>query len=152
MVETMRAPPAASVGEQRPGGEMPAVWRACRPSATSLRGIAFGDGVSTVQAMPPPIGLPPERWRRVQQDAARLLAEHGDELHRAGWSAADVFGVYPASPGVAVRCAGLAVVLGGARLIEVTAEHAVLVRPSGARLTYVRRPAPEAVPLWDLEA
>lgn len=136
-MQTTQASTPAAVGGQPSPGEPPADWRT---------------GVSRVQAMPPPIGFPPERWRQVQQDTARLLDEHGGELHGLGWSATDLFGVHPAVPGVAVCCAGLAVVLGGARVVEATPEQAVFVRPNGARLTYRRAPSSEAVPLWGVEA
>lgn len=136
-MRTTRALDPAPVGKQPLPGEPPVDWR---------------EGVGRVQAMPPPAGFPVERWRQVQQDAARLLAEHGAEMHGLGWTATDLFGVHPAVPGVAISCVGLAVVLGGARVVEVTPDYATFVRPSGARLTYQRRPASEAVPLWELEA
>lgn len=136
---TTRAPdaPAEAGRPRRDGPRIPAEWR---------------DGMTRLQTMPPPAGFPPDRWRQVQQDAARLLDEHGDELSWLGWTATDLFGVHPAAPGVAIYCVGLAVVLGGARVVEVTPEHAAFVRPSGARLTFVRRPVSEAVPLWQLDA
>lgn len=135
-MQTTQASTSAPVGGQLLPGEPPADWRA---------------GVSKVQTMPPPVGFPPDRWRQVQQDAARLLHEHGVALHGLGWNATDLFGVHPAVPGVAIHCVGLVVVLGCARVVEVAPDYAAFVRPSGARLTYVRRPASEAVPLWELE-
>lgn len=125
-METTQIPTPAPVGVHPPPGELPAEWR---------------EGVSRVQAMPPPAGFASDKWRQVQVDAARLLDEHGAALHRLGWRATDVWGVHPTVPGVALHCAGVAVVLGGARVVEVTDARARGVRAPERGAVDLRAPA-----------
>jgi hypothetical protein len=63
-------------------------------------------GVTRLQLLPPPLGVTSARWRQLQLDAARLLAEQGPALERMGWTAVDGFGLHPGAPSAAVDCYG----------------------------------------------
>jgi hypothetical protein len=93
-------------------------------------------------------GFSADRWLRLQLDAVRLLQEWGEELMHLGWGDTDVWGIRPTHSGISVHCYGLAACLNCGRIVELTADTAVIVTPTGSRLTYRRRPLPEAVPLW----
>lgn len=84
-------------------------------------------------------------------DCPRLLEQHGADLHRLGWSAKDVFGAHPRAPAVAVRCYGLALLLNGGEVVDLTERSAEIRLPSGARHTFVRAANTGAVPLWAVE-
>ena len=104
-----------------------------------------------MQVMPPLLGFTFLRWRRACLDAAGLLATHGAELLAAGWSAADAFGLHAGAPGAAVDCYGLALLLDGGAVTELTAEAARIVRPNGATLSLRRGAERLAVPAWALD-
>jgi hypothetical protein len=113
--------------------------------------VPWYDGVAHMQSMPPPTGFSPARWRRACLDAAGLLDTHGAELVALGWTATDVFGLHSDAPGAAVRCYGLAVLLDGGSVTDLTAEGAAIVRPSGAALSSLRGIGLPVVPAWELD-
>lgn len=82
-------------------------------------------------------------------DATGLLDSHGAELLSLGWSAGDVFGLHPQAPR-SMDCFGLALLLDGGTVAELTDNSAVIVRPSGARLTMRRGARRPAVPAWEM--
>lgn len=101
--------------------------------------------------MLPPKGFAFDRWALICLDCARLLEQHGADLHRFGWSSIDAFGAHRDAPAVAVRRYGLGLLLGGGEVVEMTADHARIKRPSGALLTFMRTANPGAVPIWAVE-
>lgn len=117
------------------------------PDATA---DAWSSGVARIQRMLPPAGFAMDRWAQVAADCAALVERYGGDLRRLGWSTVEVFGAHPDAPAVAVRCYGLGLLVGGGEVVELTAEHARIKRPSGAVLTCQRAAGPGAVPIWDV--
>ncbi len=113
--------------------------------------VPWHDGVTRFQAMPVPLGFTPARWSRARLDASGLLERHGPELLALGWTAADVFGLHLDAPGAAVDCYGLALLLDGGTVAELTAEGARIVRPSGAELRMRCGAGRPSVPAWELD-
>jgi hypothetical protein len=98
-------------------------------------------------------GIAPQRWPRVQRDAARLV--EGGWLERAlalGWTAADLFGCDRRAPWHRLDRAGLVLLTGGHEIVELTEEIATLRTSTGSALRYRRRPAatPPVALLWEL--
>ena len=109
----------------------------------------FADGVARLARMPPLQGFTDARWATLNADAATLLEQWGDRLRDLGWTASDVFGVLPDAPWHGLHGWGLAIVLDGSTVVALTADSAVIRRPTGARHTFTRRYRPGAVPIWD---
>ena len=107
-------------------------------------------GVAKLRWMPAPDGFGAEAWTYVRRGCTALLASHGNELRRLGWSAEDAFGIHPTAPAAAVHCYGLGVLLRGSRVVNMTAAGATIELSDGVRHSFTRRPKPEAVPVWDL--
>jgi len=103
-----------------------------------------------MQMMRAPLGFATARWRHACMDAAELLERHGAELLTLGWTAADVFGLDARAPGAAVDCYGLALLLDGGTVAELTAEGTRIVRPSGTELRMRRGAGRPSVPAWEL--
>ncbi len=108
------------------------------------------DGVAAMQMMPSPPRWTDRRWWRACLDAAALLEVHGADLQGLGWTASDVFGLHPEAPGGAVDAFGLALLLGGGMVAELTGDGAMILRPSGAQLTMRRGSRRAAVPAWEM--
>jgi len=119
------------------------------PIAAAL--VPWHDGVARLQTMRAPLGFAPGRWSRARLDASGLLERHGAELLALGWTATDAFGLRATAPGLAVDCYGLALLLDGGTLAELTAEGARIVRPSGAELRMRRGAGRPSVPAWELD-
>jgi hypothetical protein len=109
-----------------------------------VRAILMADGAQKI---------PPQRWPRVQRDAARLVK--GGWLERAlirGWTAADLFGCDRRAPWHRLDRAGLLLLVGGHEIVELTGDNAVLRTSTGSVLRYRRRPParPPMALLWEL--
>lgn len=114
------------------------------------------ESVAKMATMPTPEGIAPPRWRAFQATAARLLHDHGAQLHAAGWDALDLFGLYGDAPAANTAGQGLAWLLGEhGDVLDLSRETIGLRRyPDGARLTYRRRSAMSragTVPAWRLD-
>jgi hypothetical protein len=112
--------------------------------AEGIRAILSADGAR---------GIPPQRWPRVQHDAAQLV-ERG-WLERAlalGWTAADLFGCDCRAPWHRLDRAGLVLSISGHEIVELTATDAALRTSTGSVLRYRRRPParPPLALLWEL--
>ena len=112
--------------------------------ADGLRAILSADGAR---------GIPPQRWPRVQRDAARLI--EGGWLERAlalGWTAAELFGCDRRAPWHRLDRAGLVLLVGGHQIVELTGDNAALRTSTGSVLRYRRRPpaTPPVALLWEL--
>ena len=91
------------------------------------------------------------RWRDTLRDGALFLSDWATPAHELGWTALDLFGAHRIAPEARWDCAGLVLLIGGGRVVAMTASSATIQRRSGSRLTYTRVPAnAEAVPLWAL--
>jgi len=65
--------------------------------------------MTTVDPSKSVANYPPEDWRQLCDDAEWLLDNFGELASRLGWSAADLFGVWPEKPhwgGIADRLRG----------------------------------------------
>ena len=81
----------------------------------------IADGVRAILSADGARGIPPQRWPRVQRDAARLV--EGGWLERAlalGWTAADLFGCDRRAPWHRLDRAGLVLLTGGHEIVELT--------------------------------
>ena len=119
--------------------------------------LAWCEGVSRLATVAPPGGIELRRWAALASTAARLLRDHGAELHAAGWDALDLFGLHREAPAANPPGWGLAWLLGeaGAVLDVLPATVGMTCKAGGARLAYRRRSAAarvEVVPAWDLAA
>jgi TubC N-terminal docking domain len=115
-----------------------------REIAGGVRAILSADGVQRI---------PPQRWPRVQRDAARLV--EGGWLERAlalGWTAADLFGCDRRAPWHRLDRAGLVLLVGGHEIVELTLDVAALRTSTGLVLRSRRRPPgrPPVALLWEL--
>lgn len=116
---------------------------------------AWCAGVALLATLPPPDAIEPRRWAALAATSARLLREHGAELHGAGWDALDLFGLHQRAPATNPPGWGLAWLLDAAgEVLDVTPVAVGMCRtPGGARLAYRRRTAAaraEVVPAWEL--
>jgi len=151
-VSSVDSPPKKAIGTIGiiGNGAFRANWvRSPPPIPAAL--VLWYDGVARLQTMRAPLGFAPGRWSRARLDASGLLERHGAELLALGWTAADVFGLHPDAPGAAVDCYGLALLLDGGTLAELTAEGARIVRPSGAELRMRRGAGRLPVAAWELD-
>ena len=125
------------------------------PAGQSVAGLPreIADGVRAILSADGARGIPPQRWPRVQRDAARLV--EGGWLQRAldlGWTAADLFGCDRRAPWHRLDRAGLVLLTGGHEIVELTADVAALRTSTGSVLRFRRRPParPPVALLWEL--
>ena len=125
------------------------------PVAQSVDGLPLeiADGVHAILSADGARGIPPQRWPRVQRDAARLV-EGGwaREALALGWTAADLFSCDRRAPWHRLDRAGLVLLTGGHEIVELTEEVAALRTSTGSVLRFRRRlPArPPVALLWGL--
>lgn len=104
--------------------------------------------------MQPPPGFTRKRWTRFADTCAALLAEHGGELHRYGWTAAEIFGLDPEEPAECGASAGLALFLASGEGASVTGVHRgeiIYVAPSGECSRFPREcPGRDGVVAWEM--
>lgn len=88
--------------------------------------------------LPAPPGIPPRRWTILAATSARLLRDHGAELHGAGWDALDLFGLHPTAPATNPPGWGLAWLLWEHGDVLDVRPNVIGMRrsPDGARLAY----------------
>lgn len=116
---------------------------------------SWSEGVALLTSMPAPATVDPARWAILGATAARLLRDHGAELHQAGWDALDLFGLNRHAPATYPPGWGLSWLLGrDGEVLEVTPD-VVVVRhsPTGGRLAFRHSGTAArigAVPAWAL--
>ena len=127
--------------------EVPAVHsvaRAPQEIAAGVHAIISADGAR---------GIPPNRWPRVQGDAARLI-EGGwaQQTLNLGWTSADLFGCDQRAPWHRLDRAGLLLLMSGREVVELTEDVAALKTSSGSLLRFRRRPSarPPVALLWEI--
>ena len=109
-----------------------------------------GHGLVALRTMPAPRLLHPDRWPLVVSDALSLAHDGWAAKALAlGWSPLDLFGAVP-DPAFDLAGDGLAVWLGGRRLIALCGTYAVVNIEGGGQSYFNRRQAEGAVLLWDL--
>jgi len=96
-------------------------------------------------------GFTLERWEGVIKDAQRFLDRWGVAALSLDWTAEDLFGVHPVAPAARYDCMGLVPLISGGEVIDMRTDRATIRMTSGNGLVYyLRRPNPDAVPIWDL--
>jgi hypothetical protein len=113
----------------------------------------IADGVRAIHSADGARGIPPQRWPRVQRDAARLV--EGGWAQQAlglGWTPADLFGCDQRAPWHRLDRAGLVLLTGGHEIVEVTPDVAALRTSTGSVLRFRRRPPPRppVALLWEM--
>jgi hypothetical protein len=115
----------------------------------------WSEPLARLEPNKPPGDVPPQRWVRFLDDLHAFLAS--DWPRRAAelsWSALDLFGCHPVAPYARHDRRGLVWSFGecgGGSLVAMTADTAVIERPTGSRQTFRRRIAAcDAVLPWDL--
>ena len=110
-------------------------------------------GLIELATMPIPATIEPRRWFAFVGMAERLLHDHGPELHAAGWTALDLFGLDATAPETNPAGWGLAWLLGTrGQVLDVGGDN-VGIRwgPGGARLAFRRRPVTaRSVLAWEM--
>lgn len=89
-------------------------------------------------------------WRQLLIDGERFLVGSAAMAAKLGWTTLDVFGLHPTVPVLRYDAMGLVALIRGGKVTTVTDKHATITMPSGAALSYLRRPMPHAVAVWDL--
>jgi hypothetical protein len=95
--------------------------------------------------------MPERRWRTVVYDIEKFLTSSFAETAAAlGWDSLDLFGADSNRPFARIDQAGLLLLLGGNKLLTLTADTATIETRTGARQTYRRKPrGPGRALLWD---
>jgi TubC N-terminal docking domain len=113
----------------------------------------IADGVHAILTADGARGIPPQRWPRVQRDAARLVEDGWLERALAlGWPAADLFGCDRRAAWHRLDRAGLVLLISGHEIVELTPDVAALRTSTGSVLRFRRRPParPTVALLWEL--
>ncbi len=101
----------------------------------------WAEGFARLDPARPPGDVPRERWLAFLDDCGRFLdGGWGPRAAALGWGPLDLFGCDRVKPFARIDRQGLLWILGGHRLVALTAELAKFETETGKRLTY--RPAP----------
>lgn len=115
----------------------------------ALNGLQeWREGFKLLADKPAPEGWVVLAWDRLTRDAARFLSDWGAQADALGWTTADLFGCDPHAPRQRVDAMGLVLLLEGAVVEVMSAETATILRRSGNRTRFYRRPVASAVPVW----
>ena len=114
------------------------------------------EGVERLAHMNCPSQYPPAAWEQAILDAERFMDCWAGQAATLGWPDWEVWGVHRRAPWHRLDGHGLVLALGGDKVGALTETEAVLVKPSGARLTFRRRardplPPSERALMWELE-
>ena len=109
----------------------------------------WGEGLAALHLAEPLEGFSPASWRQLLDDVGRFLDRWGLDAARHGWSALDVFGVHPLAPAARYDCMGLVPLIRG-EVVALNATCAAIRTQSGSELTYLWRPRPGTVALWEV--
>ena len=110
----------------------------------------WAEGYAALDLSAPPEGFAPPTWRQLVDDGGRFLDRWGCEAAELGWSVLDVFGVHPLAPAPRYDCMGLVPLIRGGEVIAISSDRATIQTGTGALLTYLRRPRPGAVAVWEV--
>jgi hypothetical protein len=111
------------------------------------------EGYTRLRAMPTPEGITERDWQAMIDGAGRVLEQWGGKLSAMGWTAEDIFGINRVAPMGRLDLAGLVRFLIRFGVVDIIAEHAILMNARGARHIYRRRHDkrdPGWALLWDL--
>jgi hypothetical protein len=92
------------------------------------------------------------RWATLRRDIDDFTASPWSAQAVAlGWTEFDLYGVHATRPAIRVDQAGLVVLLDGCKIVELSANGAILETPGGSRQSYRRKPdEPGRVLVWEL--
>lgn len=108
------------------------------------------DGVASLIEGRVPLGTNRIEWKGLVSDARQLMRLWGHDLHSAGWSTCDVFGVEPTMSHRRVDRLGLVGFVSGGEVEAIDRDSAV-TRHGKSRLTFNRRlRGAGSVPLWTI--
>jgi hypothetical protein len=113
----------------------------------------WAEGFALMLAMPCPAGFYADQWRDALDGAGRFMDQWAARAAALGWTAAEVFGVYPAAPMADHSRRGLIYYLKpGERIAAITEETATFENRRGIRQSRWRRHiAAGGVPVWNIE-
>ena len=116
---------------------------------------AWLEGVARLATMAPPRSYPAHAWQQLITDAERFLEDWAPQAAALGWPAWELFGCHRRAPWGRIQGMGLVLLLHGDQLAALTANEAVIRRPSGAHQTWRRRPCDPLHPaerclVWEL--
>ena len=110
------------------------------------------EGVRKLRTMPMPEGVTPREWAALVAVAAPLVAGWGKELHEAGWSTLEIFGVCALAPIARLDQAGLIrFLIEGEQVVEVTPKRVAVLSKEGMKQGFYKTVAPGGVALWELK-
>ena len=92
------------------------------------------------------------RWATLRRDVNEfVIGPWSAQAEALGWTELDLFGVHATRPAIRVDQAGLVVLLDGCKIVELSANGAILETPGGSRQSYRRKPdEPGRVLVWEL--
>jgi hypothetical protein len=103
---------------------------------------AWAEGVALLDPAKSPADVPPAPWRQFVDDARGFIANSMcDTAAALGWGSLDLFGADTMRPFARIDQAGLIWLLGGNRIVAMTAMTAVIETAAGVRQTYQRQPS-----------
>jgi len=111
------------------------------------------DGLAKLGEMSCPFSVQPNRWRRLNVDAARFVVAWGASAAALGWETLDLFGCHPLAPDQRYDYMGIVWLLTGASVAAVSADSMAMRTKSGAKQTVYRPRLPLGdgrVPIWSL--
>lgn len=161
---TTEANAAERVVPQPPRGELQSNQTLVRHGTTGTTGTTQNDGariddaaldwrsgVDRLQPDDPLPGFSNGQWHALIDDGHRFLDRWTDVAFSLGWTTEDLFGVHPVAPAARYDCMGLVPLIRGGEVVDTRTDRATIRMPRGNCLVYyLRRPNPNAVPLWDL--
>ena len=92
--------------------------------------------------------MPPSRWSPIRESCLDFITRFGDEAHRLGWTAEQLFGVHPEHGTLRVEYCG-ALMVAGKRAVGVEADKVVFERTAAHRTTQGKVWGP---PIWEFAA
>ena len=108
------------------------------------------EGVALLAARTAPPMILPGRWAALATTSARLLQDHGADLHGAGWPALALFGLDRSAPASYPPGWGLVWLLGEHGEVLDTSAGVIWLRwkPDGARMAFYRQHGTGTVLAW----
>ena len=114
--------------------------------------VEWAAGFARLDPDRPPADVPLGRWLRFVNDVGTFLdGGFAEQAAALGWGAADLFGCDRDRPFARIDQAGLLWLLGGNKLVALTASTATIELSTGSRQTYWRKPeGPGRALAWEL--
>jgi hypothetical protein len=126
---------------RRPKLAQPATDALTHCTIPSAEIASWTAGVARLAEMPPPRSYPANAWQQLIGDAELFLDDWAPQAAALGWPAWELFGCHRRAPLARIEGMGLLLLLHGDPLAALTADQAVIRRPSGAHQTWRRKAA-----------